>query len=351
MITPVLSILVISHNQRELLRRCMDSLFAQKIRVPFEIVISDDRSSDGTWQLIQQYESEFPAMQPNGEYWIPQVVGTQCNSNDCFPINVSERCGWNKLNVYQHARGKYFVNIDADDYLKSDDVYQLQIDMLEAHPECAMCMQDVWQVNDGAALDTGFRWPSFGKLKHGTILTEKDIITQYRALNQAYMIRRHPEIDCAILYGKYFDDTIITLHHLHFGKCVYVDRADYVWVKYNTSITCTLRGDDELVEYALLPLHHTFCFPCFLDIFMQDGLPQFIHMFKVLAEKNYQPELTERSLLSIQHSPGRIYRLLENITWSKKLQLRVIRLLLLLFKKLNCKNYNLLFRLMIGRKV
>lgn len=348
MSTPILSILVISHNQRELLRRCMTSLLAQKIRVPFEIVISDDRSSDGTWQLIQEYESGYPAMQLNGEYWTPQVVGTQCNSNECFPLNVSERCGWNKLNVYQHARGKYFVNIDADDYLKSDDIYQLQIDMLEAHPECAMCMQDVWQVNDGVALDTGFCWPSYGKLSDGNILSEKDIITDYRAVNPCYMIRRHSEVDCAVLYGKHFDDTIITLHHLQFGKCVYVDRADYVWVRYESSITKTLKGDDELVEYALLPLHHAKYIPCFLDIFMQDGLLHFIHMFKVLAEKNYQPELTERSLLSIQHSQGRIYRLLENIIWSKKLQLRVIRLLLLLFKKLNCKNYKFLYRLMIG---
>lgn len=348
MITPVLSILVISHNQRELLRRCMDSLFAQKIRVPFEIVMSDDRSSDGTWQLIWQYQNEYSEMQPNGEYWIPQVVGVQCNSDECNPLNVSERCGWNKLNVYQHARGKYFVNIDADDYLKSDDIYQLQIDMLEAHQECAMCMQDVWQVNEGAALDTGFRWPSCGKINHGDILSEKDIITRYRALNQAYMIRRHPEIDCATLYGKYFDDTIITLHHLQFGKCVYIDRADYVWVKYNTSITGTLKGDDELVEYALLPLHHAHYIHCFLDIFMQDGLPQFIHMFKVLAEKNYQPMLTERSLLSIQHSKGRIYRMIENINHLNKKRLKIMRLILLLFEKYNLKQYRLLYKYMVG---
>ena len=105
---------------------------------------------------------------------------------------------------------------------------------------------------------------------------------------------------------------------------------------------------DELVEYALLPLHHTHYIPRYLDIFMQDGLSQFIHMFKVLAEKNYQPVLTDRSLLSIKHSQGRIYRLLENITCSNKLQLRIIRIVLLLFKKLNCNNYQFLYRLMIG---
>lgn len=348
MLTPVLSILVISHNQRELLRRCMHSLLAQKIRVPYEIVISDDRSSDGTWQLIQEYVATYSQMQQNGDYWTPQVVGSQCNSDECDPLNVSERCGWNKLNVYQHARGKYFVNIDADDYLKSNDIYQLQLDMLESHPECSMCMQDVWQINDGAALESGLRWPSYGHLHHGHALSPQDIITDYRAVNPCYMIRRHPEVDCATLYGKHFDDTIITLHHLQFGACVYIDRADYVWVRYNTSITGTLNGDDELVEYALLPLHHAHYLPIFMDICMEDGLSQFIHMFKVMASKNYHLHLTNRSLLSIQHTKGRIYRLLERNTWCHRMQLRLLRVALLLFKKLHCKNYQFLYRLMVG---
>lgn len=345
---PVLSILVVSHNQRELLRRCIDSLLAQKIRVPHEIVISDDRSSDGTWQLIQEYVATYTEIQQNCEYWTPQVVGCQCNSDECDPLNVSERCGWNKLNVYQHARGQYFVNIDADDYLKSDDIYQLQLDMLESHPECSMCMQDVWQINDGAELALGLRWPSFGKLQHGQVLSPRDIITSYRAVNPCYMILRHPEVDCAALYGKHFDDTIITLHHLQFGYCVFVDRADYVWVRYNTSITSTLKGDDELVEYALLPLHHAHYLPIFMDFFMEDGLQQFIHMFKELSKKAYRPTLTDRSLLSIQHTEGRIYRLLERNTWCHRMQLRLLRIALLLFKKLHCKNYQFLYRLMVG---
>jgi hypothetical protein len=127
-----------------------------------------------------------------------------------------------------------------------------------------------------------------------------------------------------------------------------VDRADYVWVRYNTSITRTLKGDDELVEYALLPLHHAHYLPMFLDLFMEDGLPQFIHMLKELAKKRYRPTLTDRSLLSIQHTEGRIYRLLERNTWYHRQQLRLLRVALLLFKKLHCKNYQFLYRLMVG---
>jgi hypothetical protein len=82
--------------------------------------------------------------------------------------------------------------------------------------------------------------------------------------------------------------------------------------------------------------------------FMEDGLQQFIHMFKELSKKAYCPALTDRSLLSILHTEGRIYRLLERNTWCHRMQLRLLRVALLLFKKLHCKNYQLLYRLMIG---
>jgi hypothetical protein len=119
-------------------------------------------------------------------------------------------------------------------------------------------------------------------------------------------------------------------------------------VKYGTNITCTLKGDDNLVEYALLPLHHVRYLPIFKELFMEDGLNIFIHCFKEMAAKNYRLNLTDRSLLSIQHTEGRIYRLLERNTWCHRMQLRLLRVVLLLFKKLHCKNYQFLYHLMVG---
>lgn len=334
----ILSILVISHNQCELLHRCMNSLLSQKIKVPFEIVISDDRSTDGTWEAIEQYQSQYQKPIQNGVYWTPQVVGTKCNSSECNPLNVSERCGWNKLNVYLHAHGKYCVNIDADDYLKSDDIYQKQIEMLDLHPECSMCMQEVWQINDGDDISEGRVWPVNGRLISMDVINpERFILEGYRALNQCYMMRRDSVTDLKKMYGKHFDDTVITYHHLQFGNCVYLDRADYVWVKYNTSITETLKGDDNLVEYALLPLHHVHYVPKFTRLFMQEGLQTLIHFFKELQKKNFKLELTDRTILSLQNTDGYIYKILlkQNKSLFDKCKLIYIRFVLLFAKKFN----------------
>lgn len=352
--TPTLSVLVISHEQRELLRRCMTSILAQKIRVPWEIIISDDRSTDGTYELAQEYAEQYkkpsaPSSSPEGEKWyVPQVRAIHCNSDECDPKNVSERCGWNKLTVYEAARGEFFVNIDADDYLRSTDIYQTQLDALLSHPECSMCMQDVWQIQDGADISTGLRWPSFGKIEDGHIFSTKDIIGNYRALNQCYMTRRHPEDNMRALYGKYFDDTIITQHHLKYGPVVFVDRADYVWVQYGTSITKTLKGDDSLLEYAFLQLHHIKMIPQFKNEFMAEGLNDMVHFFKMLKEKNFQLILTERSLAGFREREEYICRVFTKgkLTCFDKLRISLIRLLYLCYKQYGWKNYDLLYNIL-----
>lgn len=268
----VLSILVVSHNQCHLLPRCMDSILAQRLDVPYEVIVSDDRSTDGTWELIQRYQQRYPAI----------VRGVKCNSDECNPSNRSERCGWNKANAYRHARGDFFVNIDADDYLRSDDIYQLQLNALLANPDCSMCQQRAWQVQDGAPIESGFAWPNHPNFRDGLRLVPLDLITNgLRGLNPTYMIRRNPlGEDPVELYGKLFDDTIITYYHLQFGNVVFIDRADYVWVQYDGSISNSSMGMDKEVLYGLLPLQHALLVPKFKNLFITEPNRYLVHALK-----------------------------------------------------------------------
>lgn len=284
---PVLSILLITHNQRELLQRCLESVLAQELHVPFEIIISDDRSSDGTKDWVFEQKALWEGKKVN----LVAIKYSFCNSDECNPSTVSERCGWNKLNAYKQARGKYFVNIDADDYLRSADIYQRQIDMLEAHPECSMCMQRVLSLNEGEPFEQGNAWPVHPLLREGVVICKEDfILKELRGLNQSYMIRRHPEDDMQALYGKWFDDTVITYHHLQYGPVVFLDRADYVWMQYPKSISHDMTADDSLITYGLLPLHHVKMIPSLQYLFLRQGLKTMVHMMK------FAPEFPQLSL-------------------------------------------------------
>ena len=51
---PEISILILTHNQKFLLERCLDSILSQIINVPYEIIISDDGIDDGTREFVQK---------------------------------------------------------------------------------------------------------------------------------------------------------------------------------------------------------------------------------------------------------------------------------------------------------
>lgn len=61
MIEPKISALVITYNQENVIGRCLDSLVNQR-EFLYEICVSDDCSSDGTWEIVQKYNREFPSL-------------------------------------------------------------------------------------------------------------------------------------------------------------------------------------------------------------------------------------------------------------------------------------------------
>lgn len=164
----LLSVLVISHNQEVVLPRCLKSILGQKLDFKYEIIISDDFSTDSTWNIIQQYADRYPEL----------IYGSQTNSDECHPANTSQRSGWNRCNAYKMARGKYIIHIDADDYFKGPDVLQAQVEMLEKHPECSLCIQNIWVLNEGAAFETGHPWFPLHKFQNGQIILAKEFIQE-----------------------------------------------------------------------------------------------------------------------------------------------------------------------------
>ena len=332
---PILSILVITHNQRALLERCLESILSQTLCVPFEVIVSDDRSKDGTKEFVESIKKQFEGVKKN----LLALEYIYCDSDECHPSNTSERCGWNKLNAYLHAKGKYFINVDADDFLRSKDIYQQQIDTLESHPECSMCMQRALSVKDGDILENGRAWPQSPLLQDGAIISKETFIREkLRGVNPAYMIRRHPDDDMKGLYGKWFDDTIITYHHIQYGPLVFIDRADYVWVQYPGSISHDLSQDEAILLYGLLPLHHATLIPSLKYKFLFYGLPDLIHMFKWAPK---YPELSKQYKDYWSGFSGFIYRYYTEGKHSllADVRYRITRYLLLIIKRAKLRSH------------
>lgn len=53
------SVIVITYNQEHLLPTALNSVFNQSV-LPYEVIIGDDCSTDGTWDVIQKYYKKYP---------------------------------------------------------------------------------------------------------------------------------------------------------------------------------------------------------------------------------------------------------------------------------------------------
>ena len=242
----ILSICVISCNQRDLLKRCMTTVLQQDLPFPYEIIISDDHSTDGTWELIEDYGRKYPDI----------VKGYHVENEYLHPICTSERCACNKLNAYLHAKGKYVVNVDADDYLIGTDLYKEQVALLEQHPECSLCQHRPFHHREGEDLKNSLSY--FEDIPTGSVYDAVYLINHPNLLdfNPGFMMRRITDVDIEKKMGKNFDDREITYFHLLYGDCVWINKHGYVYVMYNSSSICShntmTHEEKNLLDAALL---------------------------------------------------------------------------------------------------
>lgn len=57
--TPKHSVIMITYNQEQYISIALDSVLCQ-VPLPYEIIISDDSSTDGTWNIVCEYQKRYP---------------------------------------------------------------------------------------------------------------------------------------------------------------------------------------------------------------------------------------------------------------------------------------------------
>ena len=224
-----LSIILCSHNQVHYLERCVMSIINQALSFEYEIILSDDASTDGTWELANTLAKRYPQIKP-----------TQCNTHDYPCYTNSQRSGWNRQNAYKLLTGKNVVFIDADDYYKEGTkILQKQWEMLEAHPECTAAMANNIVIKEGADWDTACYQNAEQIYSEGQILSSQEYMNEagMRSVT-AFMFRHREQTDESISHLRGFcADTIIAAYYLQFGDIICLDNKDsgYVYVQYPKS--------------------------------------------------------------------------------------------------------------------
>ena len=133
---PLVSISCITYNHAPYIQDAIESFLMQKTSFPFEILIHDDASTDGTAQIIQEYQARYP-----------DLIFPYYQKENQFSRGI--RAIGARFNI-PRARGKYIAMCEGDDYWTDPLKLQKQVDFLEAHPDYVMCFHNtLFTYDDG----------------------------------------------------------------------------------------------------------------------------------------------------------------------------------------------------------
>ncbi len=179
---PLVSVCLPVYNGEPFLRAAMDSVLAQTHK-DFELVVFDNASTDGTWQLLQSFRDHRIRLHRNDS-------------------NLGPEANWNR--ALGAARGKYVKIFNHDDLLEPECLAR-QAAALESAPEAALafCGRAIILADGRPFLARTAPWPE-GPVAPGIIV--RDCVragTNLVGEPSAVMFRR----ECAIKAGS-FDGSI-----------------------------------------------------------------------------------------------------------------------------------------------
>lgn len=131
---PLVSVLCSTYNHKLYLAKALDGVLAQQTSFPFEIIVRDDGSSDGTLDILKDYSNRYPRI-------IRAIIEPQ---NTFLATGL---CPW--IPMAQRATGLLIAFCDGDDYWIDPHKLQDQADVLLQHQDVSLVSTAFATVREG----------------------------------------------------------------------------------------------------------------------------------------------------------------------------------------------------------
>jgi len=132
---PLVSVCIQTYQHAPYIRQALDSVLMQKTDFPYEILIGEDESTDGTREICMEYAEKHP-----------DIIRLFLNSREnVIYINGQATGRWNFINNIINAKGSYIALLPGDDYWTDPLKLQKQIAYLKKEKDCVACFHCVKQ--------------------------------------------------------------------------------------------------------------------------------------------------------------------------------------------------------------
>ncbi len=193
------SVIITSYNQKAYLVEAIDSVLAQTIE-SHEIIVADDRSSDGSAEMIKEYAARYPGL----------IKGIYQARN----VGISE----NRNAALRAATGNHVAILDGDDRFLPNNL-ERQLEALNTHPDACCAYSNLYFI-DGSGTRT--------RIRDVTLQPSGDILS-YVAAGQMGLLRSmlipYDLIEEAGFLDPRFpkhDGFILTLHLAQMARFAYI---------------------------------------------------------------------------------------------------------------------------------
>lgn len=233
---PLLSISIVTYQHARFIRECLESVYAQQTDFPFEVLIGEDDSTDGTREICVEYAERYPQI-------------TRLFLHDRGDrTTLDPRAPWRKnlLNNLQTAQGRYIALLDGDDYWTDPLKLQKQIDAMETDVSISGTFHDCVFLDENSGTEIvkigNRRIDRRADLE--SVIREKNMATASMVFRNVIDWFRLPDWFFRIAVGDYGIVLLVAKE----GDWLYLDDVMSVFRRHDSGIWSGRSADDRFEE-------------------------------------------------------------------------------------------------------
>lgn len=219
--TPLISIVMITYNHAPYIEQAMESCLSQETSFPFELIVCDDASTDGTAEIIRKWAEKHH----NLVFLEQPVNGRGVN---------------NFMDGLRHVRSKYIAFCEGDDYWISPCKLEKQVRFLEENPDFSVCCHKVELRFENRPADEKKQYiykdcsADDERIRQGIFYAD-EAIANYYFQTSSYVFRWRFREGLPNWFRQWmlYDHALMMLHAVE-GKIKYFDEAMSIWRRNET---------------------------------------------------------------------------------------------------------------------
>jgi glycosyltransferase involved in cell wall biosynthesis len=195
--TPLVSICCVTYNHAHHIHDALHGFLRQKTNFPFEILVHDDASQDGTAQIVQDFAARYP------DLFVPILQKENQFSQGRKPSAI----------LFQRARGKFIALCEGDDYWIDPEKLIRQVAVLRARPDLDLCSHAIQSDTEARSrarerlsdsIEQEFGLHEVISKSFALTPTASVMIRAEAALQFAQHVATRPELPFGDIYMKFF---------------------------------------------------------------------------------------------------------------------------------------------------